>query len=81
VYNTVVRLCQFFCCGGKVNFVTNFLESEFSSFTFLLNPNFLLVHRNKYLEEKEDGQKTQRGHPDFQSYVKIQQVFIFQTDW
>ncbi len=20
-YNTVVRLCQFFCCGGKVNFV------------------------------------------------------------
>ncbi len=21
MYNTVVRLCQFFCCGGKVNFV------------------------------------------------------------
>ena len=21
VYNTVVRLCQFFCCGGKVDFV------------------------------------------------------------
>jgi hypothetical protein len=21
VNNTVVRLCQFFCCGGKVNFV------------------------------------------------------------
>ncbi len=21
VYNTVVRLCQVFCCGGKVNFV------------------------------------------------------------
>ncbi len=21
VYNTVVRLCQLFCCGGKVNFV------------------------------------------------------------
>ncbi len=21
VYNTIVRLCQFFCCGGKVNFV------------------------------------------------------------
>ncbi len=21
VYNTVMRLCQFFCCGGKVNFV------------------------------------------------------------
>ena len=21
VYNAVVRLCQFFCCGGKLNFV------------------------------------------------------------
>jgi hypothetical protein len=21
VYNTIVQLCQFFCCGGKVNFV------------------------------------------------------------
>jgi hypothetical protein len=37
VYNTVVWLCQFFCCGGKANLV------QF----FLLNPNFLLVHRNK----------------------------------
>ena len=32
VYNTVVRLCHFFCCGGKVNFVR----------IFLFNPNFLL---------------------------------------
>ena len=31
-YNTVVRLCHFFCCGGKVNFVQ----------IFLFNPNFLL---------------------------------------
>ncbi len=31
-YNTVVRLCNFFCCGGKVNFVR----------IFLFNPNFLL---------------------------------------
>jgi hypothetical protein len=37
VYNTVVRLCQFFCCGQKANLV------QF----FLLNPIFLLVHRNK----------------------------------
>ncbi len=35
VYNTVVRLCNFFCSGGKVNFVQ----------IFLLNPNFLLVNR------------------------------------
>ncbi len=31
-YNTVVRLCYFCCCGGKVNFVQ----------IFLFNPNFLL---------------------------------------
>ncbi len=37
VYNTVVRLCQFFCCGRKADLGRN----------FLLNPNFLLVHRNK----------------------------------
>ncbi len=37
VYNTVVRLCQFFCCGRKANLVQ----------IFLFNPNFLLVSRNK----------------------------------
>ncbi len=37
VYNTVVWLCQFFCWGRKANLVR----------IFLLNPNFLLVHRNK----------------------------------
>jgi hypothetical protein len=37
VYNTVVRLCQFFCCGRKANLVQ----------IFLLNPIFFLVHRNK----------------------------------
>jgi hypothetical protein len=31
---------------------------------FLLNPNFLVVHRNRYSEGMEDGQKTPRGHPD-----------------
>ncbi len=37
VYNIVVRLCQCFCCGRKANLVQ----------IFLLNQNFLLVHRNK----------------------------------
>ncbi len=50
VYNTVVWLCQHFCCGGKVNFVQ----------IFLLNPSFLFVHRNRYSEGMDDGQKTQR---------------------
>jgi hypothetical protein len=37
VYNTVVQLCQVFCCGQKANLVQ----------IFLLNQNFLVVHRNK----------------------------------
>ncbi len=37
VYNTVVRSCQFFYCVRKANLVQ----------IFLLNPNFLLVHKNK----------------------------------
>jgi hypothetical protein len=61
VYNTVVRLCQFFCFGRKANLVQ----------IFLLNPKFLLIHRNTYSEGLDDGQKTPRGHPDFHSYVKI----------
>ncbi len=28
----------------------------------------------------DDGQKTPRGHPDFNSYMKILRVFIFQMD-
>ncbi len=28
----------------------------------------------------DDGQKTSRGHPDFNSYMKILRVFIFQMD-
>ncbi len=41
-----------------------------------MNPNFLLVHRHRYSEGKDDGQKTPCGHPDFNSYVEIQRVFI-----
>jgi hypothetical protein len=43
---------------------------------FLLNPNFLLEHRNRSSERMEDGQKTPREHPDFNSYVKVLRVFI-----
>ncbi len=31
---------------------------------------------NRYSEGMDDRQKTPRGHPDFNSYVKIQRVFI-----
>ncbi len=52
--------------GGLSNFVR----------IFLLNPIFFLVHRNRYFEGMDDGQKTPCGHPDFNSYVKILRVFI-----
>jgi hypothetical protein len=47
---------------------------------FSLNPNFLLAHRNRYLEGTDDGQKTPRGHPNFNSYVKNLRVLVFITD-
>ncbi len=45
----------------------------------MLNPNFLLAHRNRYLEGTDDGQKTTRGHPNFNSYIKNLRVLIFIT--
>ncbi len=47
---------------------------------FLLNPNFLLTHRNRYSEEMDNGQKTPRGHPDLDSYLKNLHVLVFMTD-
>ncbi len=49
VYNTVVRLCQFFCCGEKLNFIQIFwLNDNLRKFLlgfFILqkqqDPNFL----------------------------------------
>jgi hypothetical protein len=35
-----------------------------------MNLNFLLTHRNRYLEGMDDRQKTPRGHPHFNSYIK-----------
>ncbi len=36
VYNTVVRLCQFFCCGGKANLVRIFLLNPRIFFSYFL---------------------------------------------
>jgi hypothetical protein len=46
----------------------------------LLNLNFLLAHRNRYLEGADDRQITPRGYPNFNSYVKNLRVLLFQTD-
>ncbi len=47
---------------------------------FLLNPNFLLAHMNRYSEETDNGQITPRKHPNFNSYAKNLRVFVFITD-
>jgi hypothetical protein len=47
---------------------------------FSLNPNFLLAHRNRYPEGTDDGQKTPRGHPNSNSYMKNLRVLVFRTD-
>jgi hypothetical protein len=46
----------------------------------LLNPNFLLAHRNRYLEVMDDGQITPHGYANFYSYVKNLRVLVFMTD-
>jgi hypothetical protein len=45
-----------------------------------MNPNFLLAHRNRYLEGMDDRQKTPRGRPNFYSYIQNLSVFMFRTD-
>jgi hypothetical protein len=47
---------------------------------FCVEPNFLIAHRNSYLNRMDDGQKTSRGHPDFNSHMKILRVLAFRTD-
>ena len=53
VYNTVVRLCQFFCCGRKVNFVRiPNSHDRFSkiSWTFLIK---ILIPYKTYAREDQ----------------------------
>ncbi len=45
-----------------------------------MNPNFLLAHRNMYLERTDDGQNTPREYTKFNSYIKNLQVLVFQSD-
>jgi hypothetical protein len=47
---------------------------------FLLNPNFLLAHRNRDLEVMDDGQTTPRGYANFNSYVKNLHILVFIPD-
>jgi hypothetical protein len=41
---------------------------------------YMMGLRNSYFEGMEDGQMTQRGYPNFNSYVKNLLVLVFQTD-
>ncbi len=51
VYNTVVRLCQFFCCGGKVNFVQ--IPYSHDSFSKILRTFFVkrMISYKTYVRE------------------------------
>ncbi len=56
--------------NNKKNCTSFLVESE----------NFLLVHRNRYSEVMDNGQKTPLGHLDINSYVKNLRVLVFITD-
>jgi hypothetical protein len=45
-----------------------------------MNPIFLLVHRNRYLEKTDNEQMTPSGYPTFYSYVKNLCYLVVQTD-
>ncbi len=45
-----------------------------------MNPNFLLVLRNRYSGGMDDGQMTPRGNPNINFYVKNLRFLVFQTD-
>ncbi len=53
VYNTVVQLCQLFCCGGKVNFVQ--MPYSHNRFTKILRAFFVkkLIPYKTYVWEDE----------------------------
>jgi hypothetical protein len=38
------------------------------------------VHRNRYLEDLDDGQMTPHGYPNFDSYIKSLHFLVFMTD-
>ncbi len=54
--------------------ISNFLR------IFLLNPNFLFAHRNRYSEGTDDGQITLPRYPNFNIYVKNLHVLVFRMD-
>jgi hypothetical protein len=68
-------------CSARIRLVKH-VNNTISKFLriFLLNPNFLLAHRNRYLEGTDNGQKTSRGHPNFNSYIQNLHVLVFQVD-
>ncbi len=53
VYNTVVWLCQFFCCGGKVNFV--WIPYSHDRFSKILRTFFVkkLIPYKTYVREDQ----------------------------
>jgi hypothetical protein len=66
-------------CSARIRLAIH-VNNKLMSTNFLLKPNFLLAHRNRYLEGMDNGQKTPCGHPNFDSYVQNLHFFVFQTD-
>ncbi len=54
VYNTVVRLCQFFCCGGKVN-VVRIPYTSHNRFSKILQTFFVkkMIPYKTYVQEDQ----------------------------
>ncbi len=63
------------------NLVGNTQKQQFFLQIFLVNPNFLLAHRNTWYSEGTDcRQMTPCGYPNFNSYIENLHFLVFPTD-
>jgi hypothetical protein len=66
-------------CIARIRLVIHVNNKE-NSTDFLVEPDFLLAHRNRYLEGMDSGQKNPPEHPNWYSHVKNLHVLVFRTD-
>jgi hypothetical protein len=65
--------------SARIWLVIHINNKPFST-NFSMNPDFLLVHRNRYSEGMDDGQMTPRGYSNFNSYIKNLHVLVLRMD-
>jgi hypothetical protein len=79
VYNTVVRLCQFFCCGRKANLVRVFLLNPRIFFSYFLLCMDLQPYSHNSFSKISRTLFDFRNNTCWVSLFKRNNLLIFQT--